>query len=101
MWGIRTQAVFGHNELKVWVILAERDEKAFGRVAFTIVFRCAVLLHNRFRHQWNHFTPVWMDNRRTQQLVILGTRTIAMDLVQARGTVNRLGGKIPRAVQRH
>jgi hypothetical protein len=28
------------------------------------------LLHNRFRHQRNHFTHVWMDNRRTQQLVI-------------------------------
>jgi hypothetical protein len=40
-----------------------------------------------------------MENRRAQQLVIIGDRTVAMDLVQARGTVNRLRGKIPRAIE--
>ena len=34
--GIRTQAVFGDNEFEVGVVLAELDEEAFGRVAFTI-----------------------------------------------------------------
>jgi hypothetical protein len=83
------------------VVLTSLDEEAFGRVAFTLVCRGAVLLHNRCRHQRHHFTQVRLENRRPHHLVIIGARTVAMDLVQARGTVPRFGGNIPRAVQRH
>src|SRR5713101_7314513 len=40
-----------------------------------------------------------MDNRRTQQLVIIGDGTVAVDLLHTRLTVNRLGGEISRAIE--
>ncbi len=39
-----------------------------------------------------------MDNRRTQQLVIIGDGTVAVDLLPTRLTVNRRGGEISRAI---
>jgi hypothetical protein len=41
-----------------------------------------------------------MNNRGTQQLMNIGDRSIAVDFVQTRGTVNRLGGKILCAIER-
>ncbi len=40
-----------------------------------------------------------MDNRRAQHLVRIRDRPVAVDLLEARRTVNRLGGKIPRAIE--
>jgi hypothetical protein len=40
-----------------------------------------------------------MENRRAQHLVRIGDRPRAVDLVETRRTVNRLGGKIPRAIK--
>ena len=41
---IGTQAVFGDDELEVRVILAQFDDKAFGGIAFTIIFVRPVVL---------------------------------------------------------
>ena len=40
-----------------------------------------------------------MVNNLTKPLMIIRDRPVAVDLVQARGTVNRLRGKIPRAIE--
>jgi hypothetical protein len=53
----------------------------------------------RFGHQRNHGTHVGMDNRCAQHLVRARHRPVAVDLGQTRGTVHRLGGKIPRAIK--
>jgi hypothetical protein len=41
-----------------------------------------------------------MDNRRAEHLMGIGDRPIAVDLLQTGRTVNRLGGKIARAIER-
>ena len=99
--GIGTEAVFGDDELEMGVILAQLGDEAFGGIALTIIFLRAILFDNGFGHQRNDFTAIRMEKRRPQQLVIIGDRPIAMDLVQTRGTVNRLRGKIPRAIEGH
>jgi hypothetical protein len=58
-------------------------------------------LHNRCGHAWTHCTEIRMDNRCAQHLMIVRNRPVAVDLVQARRTVNRWGGKIPRAIEGH
>jgi hypothetical protein len=70
--GIRTQAVFGHKALEVWMVLPERDEEACGRVACPIVFCRAILVHNRCRHQRDHGTHVRMPQRCAHHLVSIG-----------------------------
>ena len=55
MRGIGTQAVFGDDELEVRMVLAQLGNKALGSIAFTIIFVRPIVLHNRFRHQGNHF----------------------------------------------
>jgi len=97
--GIRTQTVFGEDKREVGVVLAQRGNEAFGRMAFTIIFGRAILCDNGFGHQRNHCALVRMDQRRAQHLVIIGDRTVAVDFLQTRRTVNRRGGKIPRAVK--
>ena len=42
--GIGTQTVFGDDELEVRVVLAQLGHKAFGGIAFTIIFGRAILL---------------------------------------------------------
>src|SRR5215475_1732237 len=96
---IGTQAVFGDDELEVRVILAQFDDKPFGSITFAIIFVRAILLPDRFRHQGNHGTHVGMDDRCAQHLMRIRHRTVAMYLVQTRGTVNGRGGKIPRAIE--
>lgn len=97
--GVRTETVFGNDELEMRVILAQLGHEALGGIALTVIFLRAILLDNGLGHQRNDFTAVWMENRRPQQLVIIGDRTIAMDLVETRVTVNRLRGTIPRAIE--
>jgi hypothetical protein len=99
--GIGTQGVFGDNELEMRVILAQLGDEAFGGIALAIVFRRAVLLHNRFGHQRNHFTKIGMDDRGGQHLVRIGDLAVAVRLCQARLTVDRLRGEVPRAIERH
>ena len=62
--GIGTQSVFGDDAREMRVILAQPGDAAFGGIALAIVFRRAVLLHNRFGHQRNHCTKIRMDDRR-------------------------------------
>jgi len=81
------------------MILAQLGHKPFGGIAFTIIFVCPIVLHNRFRHQGNHCTQVRMNDRGAQQLMKIGDRPIAVDFLQTRGTVNGLGGKIPCAIE--
>ena len=100
MRGIGTQAVFGDNELEVRVVLAQLRNKPFGGIAFAIIFLRSILFHDRFRHQRNHCTHVRMNDRRAQHLMRIGDRPVAVDFLQTRCTVNRLGGKIPRAIER-
>ena len=96
---IGAQTVFGDDELEMRVVLTQLDQEAFGGIPFTIIFVRAILLHNRFGHQWNHFTLVRMDNRGAQHLVIIRDRPVSVDLVQTRRTVNRLGGNIACAIE--
>src|SRR6058998_1817610 len=58
-------------------------------------------LHNRLRHQRNHFTKIRMDDRRAQHLVMIGDRAVAVCLAQARVTVDGIGGEIPGAIKGH
>src|SRR6516225_8900869 len=69
---IGTQGVFGDDKLEMRMILAQLGDEAFGSIALAIVFLRTVLLHNRLRHQWNHFMKIRMDDRRAQYLVIIG-----------------------------
>ena len=81
------------------VILAELGNEAFGGIALTIMFGRPILFHHRFGHQRNHGAHVRMNQRRAQHVVRIGGRTIAVNLVQTRRTVNRRRGQIPRAVE--
>ena len=97
---IRTQTVFGDDELEVGMVLTQLGHKALGGIAFAIILVRPIMLHNRFRHERNDGPLVRMDNRGAQHLMRIGDRPIAVDSVQTRGTVNRLGGKILRAIER-
>ena len=76
--GIRTETVFGDDELEVGMILAQLGNKALGGIAFTIIFGRSIVLHNRFRHQGNHGTHVRMKNRCTQHLMKIGDGPLAV-----------------------
>jgi len=80
--GIGTQTVFGDDAREMGVIVAELGDEAFGRMPFTIVFARAILGHNGFGHQWNHFASVWMDNCCAQHLMVVGDRPMTVDFVQ-------------------
>ena len=43
MGGIRTEAVFGDDELEVGMILAQLGDKALGSIPFTIIFVRAIV----------------------------------------------------------
>ena len=98
--GIGTQTVFGDDAFEMRVVLTELGNTAFGGIALTIIFLRTILFDHRFGHEWNHYTEVRMDNRRPQHLVRIGHGTVAVDLVQTRLTVNRLGGEIACAIER-
>src|SRR5882672_7421278 len=97
MGGIGTQTVFGDDEFEMRVILAQLGNEALGGVAFAIIFLCALLLYNRFGHQWDHFTNAGRDDASPYLLVIIRDRPVAGALAQTRPTVHRLGEKKPRA----
>jgi hypothetical protein len=80
--GIGTQAVFGHDALEVRVVLAQLGHKAFGGVAFTIIFVGAILLDDGLWHQGNHCPQVRMDKRRAQHLMRIRRAAVAVDLLQ-------------------
>jgi hypothetical protein len=99
MWGIGTEPIFRHDHLQMPMIAPQLGQKAFGRIAFTIIFLVAILFQNRFGHQRNHVTPVWMNQRRPQQLMRVGDRPVPVVGFQTRRTMNGFGGKIPRPIQ--
>src|SRR6267143_6436974 len=72
-------------------------EKPVGRVTWLLGF--IDLRELLLRHQWNHCTTIRMEDRRTQHLVRIGDRAVAVFLVQARVTVDGMGGEIPGAIQ--
>jgi hypothetical protein len=47
MRGIRTEAIFGDDDLEMRVILTKLGDEALGRVAFTVIFLGAILFDNR------------------------------------------------------
>ena len=47
MGGIGTQTVFSADALEVGVVVAQLGNEAFRRMAFTIIFGCAILGDNR------------------------------------------------------
>src|SRR5260370_12271688 len=60
---IRTQALFGDDELEMRVVLTKLVNEAFGGITLTIIFLLTILYDNRFGHQRNHFTAIRMSNR--------------------------------------
>ena len=97
--GMGTQPVCSDTALELGVVLAQLDHEAYGGMAFTIIFVRALVLHERFGHHGHHGTAVRMEHRRAQHLVSIRDRPVAVGLVQARGTVNGLGGKRARAIE--
>src|SRR5882724_12144077 len=98
---IGTQAVFRDDQVKVRVILTQLRHKPFGSIAFAIILRRAIVFHDRFGHEGNHFPEIRMDDCRPQHLMIIrDLARLAMDLFQTRRTVNRLGGEIAGAIER-
>src|SRR3984893_9426930 len=53
MWSIGTEAVFSNDELEVGMILPQFAHKAFGGIAFAIIFVRAIAVHNRLGHERN------------------------------------------------
>ena len=82
MRSIGTQAIFGDDKFQVRVVLTQLGNEPFGGMAFAIMFVRAILCHERFWHQRNHFTHVRMDNRRAQPLLSLRHAAVAVDLWQ-------------------
>ena len=99
MRSIRTQTIFGDDELKMGMVLAQFGHKPFGSIPFTIIFARAIMLYNRFRHERNDSPLGRMDDGGAQHLVRIGDGPVAVHPVQTRGTVNRLGRKIRRAIE--
>src|SRR5688572_29889892 len=99
MGGIRTQAVFGDNDLKVGVIPTKLADKALGRVALAIIFLAAIRLDNRLGHERNDFALVGVDERRTQHLMGIGYRAVSVVFFQTRVAMNLVGGKIAGSIE--
>ena len=97
---VGTQRVLEDDDRQVRMVPAKRLEPATCGVAFAVVFGVTILVNNRLRGQRDYFFEVGMDQRGTQQLVVVGHAAAAMVLLQTRSTVNLGGGKIARPVQR-
>ncbi len=82
MRGIGTQTIFSDNKFEVRVVLAQLGNEPFGGLAFAIIFVRAILFHNGFRHQGNHFAQVRVDNRRTQHLMRIRQAPVTVDFLQ-------------------
>ena len=61
------------------MVLAQLGHKAFGGIAFAIIFVRAIVVHNRLGHERNHGPLVRMDDRCAQHLMRIGDRTVAVD----------------------
>ena len=48
---IRTQTVFGNDELEVGMVLEQLGHKPFSSIAFTVIFVRPIVLHDGFWHQ--------------------------------------------------
>src|SRR5919112_3709002 len=99
MGGIRAEAVFGDNHLKMGMILTKLGDEAFGRVALAIIFLGTILFDNGLGHEWNHFALVRVDERRTQHLVGIRHRAISVVFFQTRLAVNLFGREIASAIE--
>ena len=76
---IGTQAVLGEDELEVRVVLAEFNDKPFGGMAFTIIFVSNIVFHDRFRHQRNHDTHIWVNDGGDQHLMRIRDRPVEVN----------------------
>ncbi len=81
------------------MILAQLSHKAFGGIAFAIIFVRAIAVRTRFGHERNDSPLVRMDDRGAHHLMRIGYRPIAVDAASTGSAVHRLGRKIPCAIQ--
>src|SRR5438876_421619 len=72
VWSIRTETVFGDDELEVGMVLTQLGHKAFGSIPFTIILVRPITVHNRLRHERNDGSLVRMDDRGAQHLMRIG-----------------------------
>ena len=61
------------------MILAQLGHKAFGGIAFAIIFGRAIAVRNRFGHERNDGPLVRMDDRGAQHLMRIGDGPVAVD----------------------
>ena len=90
-----SEAVFGHDELEVGMVLTQLGNEAFGGVAFTIIFGRAVLFDGRFWHQGNQRTAGPDGPAPHPTFAVIRDRPLRWTRRETGGAVNRLGGKIP------
>jgi len=60
---IGTEAVFRDDELERGMSLPQLGHKAFGGIAFAVIFGHAIAVRNRFRHERNGGPLVRLDER--------------------------------------
>ncbi len=84
------------------MVLLQLGQETLGCVTLTVVLGLSILLHNRLRHQRNHFPSVRVNDDSAQQLMVVGHLTcLLVDLLQTGLTVNLLRAKVPCAIQRN
>ena len=99
MRSVSTEAVFRDEELEVGMILTPLGHKAFGGMAFAIIFVHAIVVRHRLGHERNDGPLVRMDDRSAHHLMGRGDGPVAVDPVSTGGAVHRLGRKIPRTIK--
>ena len=82
------------------MVLSQLSHTPLGGMPFPIIVGRAILLRNGCGPQGNGCPHVRMENRCAQHLMRRGDAPVAVDLVQTRRTVHRLGGQIPCAIER-
>ena len=60
---MRTQTIFGDDELQVGMILTQLGHKALGSMTFIIILDRPIMIDNRLRHERNDGPLVRMDDR--------------------------------------
>ena len=78
MRSIGPEAVFRDDELEMGMILTQLGHKAFGGIAFAIIFVRAIVVRNRCGHERNDGPLVRMDDRGAQHLMRIGYRPSAV-----------------------
>ena len=101
MGSIGTQTIFRDDAFEMRMILAQLGNEALAALRSQSFLAVPSGFTIGSGIERNHCTEIRMDNRCAQHLMIVRDRPVAVDLVQTRRTVNRWGGKIPRAIESH